>query len=87
MKFYGPLTEKMWLEGLLFVLLSPGVILTLPPSSKGVFFSGQTSVLAVLLHALVFVFLLHIAFSYSVTAARDLFGSSCDASFCKGGQC
>lgn len=78
----------MWLEALLFVLLSPGVVLTLPPSSKGVFFSGQTSVLAVLLHALVFVFLLHTAYSFSVTAVSDrLFGSSCDTSFCKGGQC
>jgi len=38
----------------LFVLLSPGMLLTLPPSSGGVFMSGQTSVTAVLVHALVF---------------------------------
>ena len=42
---------------LLFVLLSPGVLLTLPPGSKGVFMSGQTSLLAVLVHAVVFYFL------------------------------
>jgi len=38
----------------LFVLLSPGVLLTLPPLSKGVFRSGQTSLVAVVVHAVVF---------------------------------
>ena len=38
----------------LFMLLSPGMLLTLPPSSGGVFASGQTSVTAVLVHSLVF---------------------------------
>jgi hypothetical protein len=44
----------LWLQVLLFVLLSPGVILTLPPVGPKVFFSGKTSVLAVLVHAVVF---------------------------------
>jgi hypothetical protein len=39
----------------LFVLLSPGVLLTLPPGSRGVFFSGQTSLAAAVVHGLVFV--------------------------------
>jgi hypothetical protein len=39
----------------LFVLLSPGVLLTLPAGSKGVFFSGQTSLAAAVVHGLVFV--------------------------------
>ena len=39
---------------ILFILLSPGMLLTLPPSSRGVFMSGQTSVSAVLVHAMVF---------------------------------
>ena len=39
----------------LFFILSPGVLLTLPPGSKGIFRSGQTSVAAALVHALVFV--------------------------------
>jgi len=39
---------------LLFVLLSPGLLLTLPPSSNGVFMSGQTSVSAILAHTLVY---------------------------------
>lgn len=38
----------------LFVLLSPGVLLTLPPGSRGVFMSGQTSLISVGVHTLVF---------------------------------
>jgi FtsZ-binding cell division protein ZapB len=43
---------------LLFVLLSPGILLTLPPVGKKVFMSCKTSVAAVLVHALVFAVLL-----------------------------
>ena len=39
---------------LLFALLSPGMLLTLPPGSRGVFASGETSVTSVFVHALVF---------------------------------
>jgi hypothetical protein len=46
---------RAWCAALLFFVLSPGVILTLPPGSKGIFFSGQTSVVAAAVHALVFV--------------------------------
>jgi hypothetical protein len=38
----------------LFALLSPGVLLTLPPGGGGVFASGQTGVAPVFVHALVF---------------------------------
>jgi len=38
----------------LFLVLSPGMLLTLPPGSKGVFTSGQTSLSAALVHAVVF---------------------------------
>ena len=38
----------------LFVLLSPGVLLTIPPGSRGVFMSGQSSLTAVGVHTLVF---------------------------------
>ena len=38
----------------LFILLTPGVLLTLPPGSKGIFMSGQTSLVAVGVHTLVF---------------------------------
>ena len=40
--------------GILFVLLSPGMLLTLPQGSKGMYFSEQTSMVSVLVHALVF---------------------------------
>jgi hypothetical protein len=45
---------------LLFVLLSPGVLLTLPPVGKKIFMSGQTSLVAVAVHAIVF----YLAYSY-----------------------
>ena len=38
----------------LFIALTPGVLLTLPPGSKGVFMSGQSSLAAVAVHTLVF---------------------------------
>ncbi len=38
----------------LFLALSPGMLLTLPPGSGGVFASGQTSVPAALTHTVVF---------------------------------
>ena len=39
---------------ILFFLLSPGVILTIPPGNRGLFFSGQTSIVAAAVHAVVF---------------------------------
>ena len=39
---------------LLFILLTPGVILTLPPNGGPVFFSGQTGIVQVLVHTVVF---------------------------------
>jgi len=47
----------MWIAVLLFVLLSPGLLLTLPPVGK-IFMSRKTSVTAVLVHAVVFATLL-----------------------------
>ena len=38
----------------LFLMLSPGLLLTLPPGSGGVLRSGQTSLNAVLVHSVVF---------------------------------
>jgi hypothetical protein len=38
----------------LFILLSPGLILTLPPVGGKIFYSMKTSVMAVLVHAAVF---------------------------------
>lgn len=44
----------MWIEGILFVLLSPGILVTLPPIGK-LFMSRKTSLTAVLVHAALFV--------------------------------
>ena len=45
----------MWKVILLFVLLSPGVLFTLPPVGKKIWMSGKMSVLSVFVHALLFV--------------------------------
>jgi hypothetical protein len=39
---------------ILFVILSPGLLLTLPPVGTKIFMSLKTSVLAILVHAVVF---------------------------------
>lgn len=38
----------------LFVALSPGLLLTIPPGSGGIFQSGQTSIESVVTHSIVF---------------------------------
>jgi hypothetical protein len=38
----------------LFIALTPGVLLTIPPGAKGLFMSGETSGPAVAVHTLVF---------------------------------
>ena len=45
----------------LFIILSPGMVLTLPPVGKKIFFSGLTSKTSVVVHAFVFVVLAHLA--------------------------
>ena len=39
---------------ILFILLSPGMMITLPAGSKGLFMSGQTNISAIFTHALIF---------------------------------
>ena len=51
--------NRMILEVILFILLSPGLLLTLPPVNKKIFFSLKTSFLAVLVHALIFATILY----------------------------
>ena len=48
----------LFLATVLFVLLSPGVLLTLPPVGGKILMSGKTSLIAVLVHAVVFYVLL-----------------------------
>ena len=81
----------MWLAVVLFVLLSPGVLITLP--SFGLF-SQQTSVVAVILHALVFAVLLELLRRYSLNDLVEGFtdstlvdgwklGDGCGSQICK----
>ena len=42
---------------ILFILLSPGMILTVPPGDNGVLASGQTSITAVVVQAVLFALL------------------------------
>jgi hypothetical protein len=45
---------------ILFFLLSPGILLTIPPVGKKIWMSGQTSITASLVHAIVFVGILYL---------------------------
>jgi hypothetical protein len=57
--------EMYLLLGFLFFILSPGVLLTLPPVGRNVFLSGKTSLLAVAVHTLVFYLLLKVCSYFS----------------------
>ena len=57
----------------LFILLSPGLLLTLPPVGKSVFMSGKTSVQAIFVHALVFYAVL--TYKDSIPVVGDLLRS------------
>ena len=65
------LLPSLLTAGLLFFVLSPGVLLTIPPGRGGLFCSGQTSLLAALVHAVVFVVV-----TYLLTTAVEGFASS-----------
>ena len=54
----------MWIAVLLFILLSPGLLITLPPVGK-IFMSRKTSLTAVLVHATIFATLLTLLKSVS----------------------
>ncbi len=51
---------KYLVLAILFFVLSPGVLLTLPPVGKKIWMSGQTSITSALVHAIVFVGILYL---------------------------
>ena len=64
----------MWQLIVLFVLLSPGVLLTLPPVGGQVFMSGKTSLIAVLVHAVIFALILNqLEFEFDETEGFRMF--------------
>ncbi len=56
---------------ILFVLLSPGMLLTLPPVGRSIWRSGKTSLIAVLVHA--FIFYLLLSFRRQVPVVNMIF--------------
>jgi len=62
----------MWFEVILFLLLQPGLLLTIPPVGKQVFMSGKTSMTAIVVHALIFAAILY--FKSSIPILRDFEG-------------
>jgi hypothetical protein len=50
-------TADLFVPAVLFVLLTPGLLLTIPPKNAGLFLSGQSSAAAVGAHTLVFALL------------------------------
>lgn len=57
---------------LLFIVLSPGLLLTLPPIAGKWYMTGKTSIAAILVHAVVFYTLL--MFKESIPILRDIEG-------------
>ena len=62
----------MWFEVVLFLLLQPGLLLTIPPVGKKIFMSGKTSVTAIMVHALIFAAIIY--FKSSIPILRDIEG-------------
>jgi hypothetical protein len=54
---------SLLVTGLLFFILSPGILLTIPARSRGLFLSGQTSIEAAAVHAVVFMGVLYLLMS------------------------
>ncbi len=57
---------KYVILALLFFVLSPGVLLTLPPIGKKWWMTGQTSMMAAAVHAIVFAVVLYLLNSYGI---------------------
>lgn len=67
------------LATLLFVVLSPGILLTLPPVGPKIFMSGKTSLIAVLVHAVVFYLILCFRDRIPIISSIEGFSSSMDS--------
>lgn len=87
---------------LLFILLSPGILLTIPPIGGKIWMTGKTTLIAVLVHAVIFYLLLSMRHSIPILGSLEGFvtlgkvstggglsmGSSCSTnSQCSSGVC
>ncbi len=57
---------KYVILAILFFVLSPGVLLTLPPINKKWWMTGQTSMVAAAVHAVVFAVVLYLLSQYGM---------------------
>ena len=73
------------LVGVLFFVLSPGVLLTLPPGSRGILASCQTSLAAAAVHALVFMVAVHLLYVYVIRPTEGFTSHVSEVSLC--GSC
>ena len=84
----------------LFIALSPGVLLTIPPGKGPLFVSGKTSLVAVFVHAVVFYLALYFLTSMTiegmenkeeppkkVSGVQCRMSSECDSGVCMNGKC
>jgi len=90
---------ELLLPTALFIALSPGVILTLPPGRGPVFASGKTSLVAVFVHAVVFYFAMILLTrvveglenasdtAKKVSGVQCKVSSECDSGVCVNGAC
>ena len=50
--------DKKWMNivvpMILFIILAPGLILSIPPTSNGLFATGEVNISSVIVHAIVF---------------------------------
>jgi hypothetical protein len=67
---------SLLIAAVLFFVLSPGIILTLPPGGRGIFYSGQTSLVAAAVHAVVF-FAVGYVLLYGVPGLTEGFDNTC----------
>ncbi len=80
------------LATLLFILLSPGILLTIPPVGSKIFRSGKTSFIAVLVHAVLFALILYCRNKLPILNQIEGFNTcknhwDCNSSNCVNGQC
>ncbi len=83
--------------GILFIILSPGIFLTIPPIGKKWWMTGQTSIKSALLHAVIFGLILFLLNYYDIIEGFQKKDSSKSKSKskssrkqkkkCKGGTC
>lgn len=83
----------------LFIALSPGVLLTIPPGKGKLFVSGKTSLVAVFVHAAVFYFALSFLPrviegmenkdepAKKVSGVECKMSAECDSGTCANGKC